>query len=83
MVAAAMVIQARMAQAAAAVAALKWDRVALLVLVAALLLGQMEARKPAAMVAAVEVAVALEVMAGILGNRAPMVLLGLVWGQVQ
>ena len=78
-----MVIQARMAPAAVAVAALEWDRVALLVLVAALLLVQMEARKPAAMVALVGLVLALEVRAGILGNRAPMVLLGLVLGQVQ
>ena len=81
--AAAMVIQARMAQAAAAVAALARDRVAPLVLVAALLLVQMEARKEAAMVAAAALVVALEARAGILGNRAQMVLLGLVLGQVQ
>ena len=35
------------------------------------------------MVAAVDLGVALGVRAGILGNRAQMVLLGLVLGQVQ
>ena len=74
----AMVIQARMAQGAEAVAARGGDRVALLVLVAALLLVQTEARKQAAMVALVGLVLALEARAEILGSRAQMVLLGLV-----